>query len=84
MNSSSLLVKWFGDIFFCCPEAVSFTSKYITSIWGDREEEFSKKLQSLQAMKTLNHMEFEKTIDEFRSCVTEVIAFFLFYVAKLL
>lgn len=52
-------------------ETVSFTSKYFTSIWGEREQEFSKKLQSLQAMKTFNHMEFEKTIDEFRSFVTE-------------
>jgi hypothetical protein len=60
---------------FSCPETISFTPKYITSIWGEREEEFSQKLQSLQTMKTFNRTEFEKTIDEFRSCVTEVIAF---------
>jgi len=35
-------------------------------------------------MKTYNHMEFEKTIDEFHSCVTEVIACFLFHITKLL
>ncbi|XP_021925023.1 gamma-tubulin complex component 4 isoform X3 [Zootermopsis nevadensis] len=52
-------------------ETVSFTSKNITSIWGEREEEFFQKLQSLQAMRTFNRTEFEKTIDEFRSCVTE-------------
>jgi hypothetical protein len=70
--------------FFCCPGTVAFTSKYITSIWGEREEEFSKKLQSLLAMKTFNHMEFEKTIDEFHSCVTEVITCCLLHVTKLL
>jgi hypothetical protein len=64
--------------FFSCPETVSFTSKYITSVWGEREEEFSQKFQSLQAMRTFNCTELEKTIDEFRSCVTEVIAFVCF------
>lgn len=71
-------VLFIGDtilMFGCEPKersgTIALTSKYITSVWGEREEEFSKKLQSLQAMKTFNHMEFEKTIDEFHSCVTE-------------
>jgi hypothetical protein len=69
---------------FCCPGTIAFTSKYITSIWGDREEEFSKKLLRLQAMKTFNHMEFEKTVNEFHSRVTEVITCCLFYITKLM
>lgn len=47
-------------------------SQYIPSLWGDREVEFFKKLQNLQSMKTFSHAEFEKTVDEFQSCVTEV------------
>jgi hypothetical protein len=57
-------------------------SKYLPSLWGEREVEFSQKLQNLQAMKTFNHTEFERTVDEFQSCVTEVIVFCLVYIAK--
>ncbi|KAJ4427759.1 hypothetical protein ANN_25412 [Periplaneta americana] len=52
-------------------EAMFVTSKFVTSIWGDREVEFYRKLQNLQAMKNFSRTEFEKTVDEFRSCVTE-------------
>jgi hypothetical protein len=58
--------------------------KYIPSLWGDREVEFSQKLQNLQAMKTFSHTEFERTVDEFQSCVTEVTAFCLFHISKAL
>jgi hypothetical protein len=59
-------------------------SEYIPSLWGDREVEFYQKLQNLQAMKTFSHTEFEKTVDEFHSCVTEVIVFCLFHISKAL
>ncbi|PNF33640.1 hypothetical protein B7P43_G12931, partial [Cryptotermes secundus] len=71
-------ILFIGDtivMFGCKPkeknETGSYMSQYIPSLWGDREVEFFKKLQNLQAMKTFSHTEFEKTVDEFQSCVTE-------------
>lgn len=43
------------------------------SIWGDREYEYFRKLQNLQMSATLNIIEFELTIDEFKQCVTELL-----------
>ncbi|XP_067002486.1 gamma-tubulin complex component 4 [Anabrus simplex] len=41
------------------------------SMWGGKEREFFIKLQELQSTEILDVFEFEKTIDEIHSCVTE-------------
>lgn len=41
------------------------------SIWGAKEYEHFHKLQNLQNKRTFNVIEFEKTVDELKQCVTE-------------
>lgn len=45
--------------------------KSVTTIWGDRENEFCLNLKELQGMDTFNVSQFENTIEEIRLCVTE-------------
>ncbi|XP_076637844.1 gamma-tubulin complex component 4 isoform X2 [Colletes latitarsis] len=44
-----------------------------TSIWGDKEYEYFLKLQNLQKEPVFNIIEFERTIDEFKQCITELL-----------
>lgn len=41
------------------------------SIWGEKEYEHFEKLQSLQMQTKFNVVEFEKTVDNLKLCVTE-------------
>ncbi|XP_076289214.1 gamma-tubulin complex component 4 isoform X1 [Lasioglossum baleicum] len=43
------------------------------SIWGDKEYEYFLKIQNLQKNPTFNIVEFERTIDELKRCVTELL-----------
>ncbi|KAG7203271.1 hypothetical protein KM043_010365 [Ampulex compressa] len=47
------------------------TPKLENSIWGEREYEYFQKLQNLQSKPIFNIVEFERTIDELKQCVTE-------------
>ncbi|KAJ9585128.1 hypothetical protein L9F63_003080, partial [Diploptera punctata] len=58
-------------MFGCDPKDKKHGSYSRTSIWDEKEGKFYKKLQNLQSMKIFNVSEFEKTIDEFRSYVTQ-------------
>ncbi|XP_072744883.1 gamma-tubulin complex component 4-like [Anoplolepis gracilipes] len=49
----------------------STMSKSKNSIWGDKEYEYFRKLQNLQA--TSNIVEFDRTINELKQCVTELL-----------
>ncbi|XP_001600628.1 gamma-tubulin complex component 4 [Nasonia vitripennis] len=40
-------------------------------IWGEKEYEYFKKLRSLQAKPTFALIEFERTVDELKRCVTQ-------------
>ncbi|XP_017762035.1 PREDICTED: gamma-tubulin complex component 4-like [Eufriesea mexicana] len=44
-----------------------------TSIWGEKEYEFFLKLQNLQKKHIFNIIEFERTIDELKQCITELL-----------
>ena len=44
-----------------------------SSIWGDKEYEYFLKLQNLQKKAIFNIIEFERTIDELKQCITELL-----------
>lgn len=44
-----------------------------TSIWGEKECEYFLKLQDLQKQPIFNIVQFERTIDELKQCVTELL-----------
>lgn len=44
-----------------------------TSIWGEKEYEYFLKLQNLQKKHIFNIVEFERTIDELKQCITELL-----------
>ncbi|XP_076235225.1 gamma-tubulin complex component 4 [Calliopsis andreniformis] len=44
-----------------------------SSIWGDKEYEYFRKLQNLQKKPIFNIVEFERTIDELKQCITELL-----------
>ncbi|XP_066590115.1 gamma-tubulin complex component 4 isoform X2 [Prorops nasuta] len=46
-------------------------TKVENSIWGEKEYEYFHKLQILQSKPVFNVIEFERTIDELKQCVTE-------------
>ncbi|KMQ97986.1 gamma-tubulin complex component 4, partial [Lasius niger] len=43
------------------------------SVWGDKEYEYFRKLQNLQARSVFNIVEFDRTINELKQCVTELL-----------
>lgn len=43
------------------------------SVWGDKEYEYFRKFQSLQAKSIFNIVEFDRTINELKQCVTELL-----------
>lgn len=43
------------------------------SVWGDKEYEYFRKLQNLQAKSVFNIVEFDRTINELKQCVTELL-----------
>ncbi|XP_076165985.1 gamma-tubulin complex component 4 [Ptiloglossa arizonensis] len=43
------------------------------SIWGDKEYEYFLKLQNIQKEPVFNIVEFERTIDELKQCITELL-----------
>ncbi|CAK9822093.1 Gamma-tubulin complex component 4 [Anthophora retusa] len=44
-----------------------------TSLWGEKEYEYFRKLQNLQKKSIFNIVEFECTIDELKQCITELL-----------
>lgn len=48
-------------------------SKMENSVWGDKEYEYFRKLQNLQAKSVFNIVEFDRTINELKQCVTELL-----------
>ncbi|XP_076749465.1 gamma-tubulin complex component 4 [Xylocopa sonorina] len=44
-----------------------------TSIWGEKEYEYFLKFQNLQKKSIFNIVEFERTIDELKQCITELL-----------
>jgi len=48
-------------------------SKTKNSVWGDKEYEYFRKLQNLQAKSVFNIIEFDRTINELKQCVTELL-----------
>lgn len=48
-------------------------SKRENSVWGDKEYEYFRKLQNLQAKSVFNIVEFDRTINELKQCVTELL-----------
>lgn len=42
-------------------------------VWGDKEYEYFRKLQNLQAKSVFNIVEFDRTINELKQCVTELL-----------
>ncbi|KAL6444756.1 hypothetical protein ACFW04_002073 [Cataglyphis niger] len=51
----------------------SMMSKTENSVWGDKEYEYFRKLQNLQAKSVFNIVEFDRTINELKQCVTELL-----------
>lgn len=51
----------------------SMMSKTENSVWGDKEYEYFRKLQDLQARSVFNIVEFDRTINELKQCVTELL-----------
>ncbi|TGZ32772.1 gamma-tubulin complex component 4 isoform X1 [Temnothorax longispinosus] len=51
----------------------SLISKTENSVWGDKEYEYFRKLQNLQAKSVFNIVEFDRTINELKQCVTELL-----------
>lgn len=51
----------------------SMTFKTDNLVWGDKEYEFFRKLQNLQAKPVFNIVEFDRTINELKQCVTELL-----------
>lgn len=49
------------------------TNQTESSIWGGKEYEYFLKLQSLQKKSIFNIVEFERTIDELKKCITELL-----------
>jgi len=43
------------------------------SVWGDKEYKYFRKLQNLQAKSVFNIVEFDRTINELKQCVTELL-----------
>ncbi|XP_043278604.1 gamma-tubulin complex component 4 isoform X2 [Venturia canescens] len=52
---------------------VAVKSNMKNPIWGEREYEYFQKLQSLQAKATFDTIDLERTVDELKSCVTELL-----------
>lgn len=48
-------------------------SKIENSVWGDKEHEYFKKLQNLQTKSVFDIVEFDRTINELKQCVTELL-----------
>ncbi|XP_025073868.1 gamma-tubulin complex component 4 [Pogonomyrmex barbatus] len=48
-------------------------SKTENSVWGNKEYEYFMKLQNLQAESIFNIVEFDRTINELKQCVTELL-----------
>lgn len=44
-----------------------------TSIWGEKEYEYFLKLQNLKKKSIFSIVEFERTIDELKQCITELL-----------
>ena len=44
-----------------------------TSIWGEKEYEYFLKFQNLQKKHIFDIVEFERTIDELKQCITELL-----------
>ncbi|XP_067216135.1 gamma-tubulin complex component 4 isoform X3 [Linepithema humile] len=51
----------------------SMMAKTKNSVWGDKEYEYFGKLQNLQAKSVFNIVEFDRTINELKQCVTELL-----------
>ncbi|KAL0105295.1 hypothetical protein PUN28_016741 [Cardiocondyla obscurior] len=51
----------------------SMSSKTENSVWGDKEYEYFRKLQNLQEKSVFNIVEFDRTINELKQCVTELL-----------
>ncbi|KAH0946423.1 hypothetical protein HN011_002675 [Eciton burchellii] len=51
----------------------SMMSKTGSSVWGSKEYEYFRKLQNLQAKPTFNIVEFDRTINELKQCVTKLL-----------
>lgn len=51
----------------------SMIPKTENSVWGDKEYEYFRKLQNLQAKSVFNIVEFDRTINELKQCVTELL-----------
>ncbi|KYM93518.1 Gamma-tubulin complex component 4, partial [Cyphomyrmex costatus] len=51
----------------------SIISKTENCIWGDKEYKYFRKLQNLQAKSVFNIVEFDRTINELKQCVTELL-----------
>lgn len=51
----------------------SMMSKTKNFVWGDKEYEYFRKLQNLQAKSVFNIVEFDRTINELKQCVTELL-----------
>ncbi|KAG8041864.1 hypothetical protein G9C98_007168 [Cotesia typhae] len=49
------------------------TDKPASTVWGEKEHEYFKKLRSLQMKPVFNVIEFENTIDELKKCVTKLL-----------
>jgi len=48
-------------------------SKTGSSVWGSKEYEYFRKLQNLQAKPIFNIVEFDRTINELKQCVTKLL-----------
>ncbi|XP_012058261.1 PREDICTED: gamma-tubulin complex component 4 [Atta cephalotes] len=51
----------------------SMIPKTENSVWGDKEYKYFRKLQNLQAKSVFNIVEFDRTINELKQCVTELL-----------
>ncbi|XP_008555687.1 gamma-tubulin complex component 4 [Microplitis demolitor] len=49
------------------------TDKTESTVWGEKEHEYFRKLQNLQMKAVFNIIEFENTIDELKKCVTKLL-----------
>lgn len=51
----------------------SVVNKTNSSIWGEKEYEYFRKLQDLQSKPIFDIVKFERTIDELKQCITELL-----------
>lgn len=51
----------------------SMISKTENSVWGDKEYEYFRKLQNLQAKSFFDIVEFDRTVNELKQCVTKLL-----------